>query len=80
MNGFKFIIKSKCYSFYDNDVYYGSGRYTNGLHIPNLEMSMFNISSKMNKLDKKYPYYLWHCRLYHINETRITMLYKKNDI
>jgi hypothetical protein len=53
MNGFKFIIKSKCCSFYDNDVYYGSGRYTNGLHIPNLEMSMFNISSKMNKLDKK---------------------------
>ena len=50
MNGFKFIVKSKCCSFYNNDVYYGSGRYTNGLHIRNLKMSMFNISSKYEQI------------------------------
>jgi hypothetical protein len=38
---------------------------------------MFNINSKKNKLDKQYTNYLWHCRLCHINETRITELYRE---
>jgi hypothetical protein len=40
---------------------------------------MFNINYKKSILDNQYPSYLWHCRLCHINETRITKLHK-NDI
>ena len=42
-------------------------------------MSMFNINYRKSILDNQYPSYLWHCRLGHINETRITKLHK-NDI
>ena len=51
-NGFRFIIKGKYYSFYNNDIYY---RYDNinGLYIPDFEMSKFNITSKKNKLDNQ---------------------------
>ena len=36
MNGFKFIIREKCCSFYNNYVYYGFGAYRHGLYISNL--------------------------------------------
>jgi hypothetical protein len=35
------------------------------------------MNSKKHILDNQYPYYLWHCRLGHINEIRITKLYKE---
>jgi hypothetical protein len=71
-----FIIKIKCCSFYNNNVYYGSVIFTNVLYIHDLKMSMFNINCN-NKLDNQYPNYLWQCRLCHINETRIIELYKE---
>ena len=36
MIGFKFIIKGKCCSFYNNNVYYGLDTYTNSLYMPTL--------------------------------------------
>jgi len=67
----------KCCSFYNNYVYYGFGIYTNSLYIFDLEMHKFNINSKKNILDNQYLYYLWHCRLGHINEIRIIKLHKE---
>ena len=43
------------YFFYNNDIYYGSGIYTNSLYIFYLNMPIFNINSKKNKLDNQYP-------------------------
>jgi hypothetical protein len=40
-------------------------------------MPIFNINNKKNKLNNQYPSYLWHYRLDHINETRITKLNKE---
>jgi hypothetical protein len=77
LNGFKFIIKNKYCSFYNNDVHYGSSNYTNGLYVLDLEIPIFNINIKRNKLNNPYPSYLWHCRLGHINETKITKLHKE---
>jgi hypothetical protein len=78
MNGFKFIIKGKYRSLYNNDVYYGFRTYTNDLYIPDLKIPKFIINSKKNILDNKYPYYLWHCRLGRINEIRIISYIKKD--
>jgi hypothetical protein len=77
LNGFKFIIENKCCSFYNNNVYYKSGNYTNGLYVFDLEILIFNINIKRNKLNNLYPSYLWHYRLGHINEIKITKLYKE---
>jgi hypothetical protein len=70
LNGFKFIIENKYCSFCNNNVYYKSGNYTNGLYVLDLEIPIFNINIKRNKLNNLYPSYLWHCRLGHINETK----------
>ena len=59
-NGFIFIIENKYCSFYNNDIYYGSSNYTNCLYVLNLEIPIFNINVKRNKLDNSYPSYLWH--------------------
>jgi hypothetical protein len=77
MNGFKFIIKGKFCSFYNNVIYFESGTYTNDLYILDLKISRFSINSKKHILDNQYPYYLWHCRSSHINEIRINKLYKE---
>jgi len=77
LNRFKFIIETKYYSFYNNDVHYGSGNYINSLYELNLEIPTFNINIKRNKLDNPYPSYLWYCSLGHINEIRITKLHKE---
>lgn len=62
---------------YNNDVYYRSNIYTNYLYILNLEMSLFNIDIKKNRIDNQYLSYLWYCKLGHLNETRITKPYKE---
>ena len=67
MNEFKFIIKGKYYSLYNNDIYYGSNTYTNNLYIPDLEMLRFNLNGKNNILNNQFPCYLWYCKIYHIN-------------
>jgi hypothetical protein len=56
LNGFKFIIEGKCCFLYNNNVYYGSGTYTNSLYIHDLKMLKFNINSKKNILDNQYIY------------------------
>jgi hypothetical protein len=74
----KLLLKVYVFVFiYNNDVYYRFNIYTNYLYIHNLEMSLFNINIKKNRIDNQYSSYLWYCKLGHINETRITKLYKE---
>ena len=72
--GLKLLLRKEYFfSFYNNDIYYGSSTYTNDLYILNLEMLKFNINSKNNILENQYPYYIWYCRLNHNNKIRITI-------
>jgi len=54
LDGFKIIIEDKYYSFYNKDVHYRSSIYMNNLYTLGLEMPMFNIKSKRNRLGNQY--------------------------
>ncbi|VFQ76223.1 unnamed protein product [Cuscuta campestris] len=49
---------------------------TNGLYVLDLDMPVYNISAKRNKPNGLNQTYLWHCRLGHINEKRISKLHR----
>ena len=74
--GFSFIIKDNCCSIYLNDMFYASVQMVNGLYVLNLDMPIYNINTKRIKNNDCNPTYLWHCRLGHINENRISKLHK----
>ena len=74
--GFSFIIKDKCCSIYLNEIFYGSAQLSNGLYVLDLEDPIYNVNTKKVRLNDSNPTYLWHCRLGHINETRISKLHK----
>ena len=74
--GFSFIIKNNCCSIYLNDIFYATAQMNNGLYILDLEMPIYNINTKRIKPNELNPSYLWHCRLGHINEKRISKLHK----
>ncbi|KAK8597134.1 hypothetical protein V6N12_065610 [Hibiscus sabdariffa] len=74
--GFEIIIKNNCCSFYLNNLFYGSAQLINGLYILNQENEIFNINTKRIKTNDSNQTYLWHCRLGHISERRISKLHK----
>ncbi|KAK8690315.1 hypothetical protein V6N13_089009 [Hibiscus sabdariffa] len=74
--GFEIIIKNKSCSFYLNNLFYGSAQLINGLYILNQENEIFNINTKRSKTNDSNQTYLWHCRLGHISERRISKLHK----
>ncbi|KAK8670697.1 hypothetical protein V6N13_037315 [Hibiscus sabdariffa] len=74
--GFEIIIKNNCCSFYLNNLFYGSAQLINGLYILNQENEIFNINTQRTKTNDSNQTYLWHCRLGHISERRISKLHK----
>ena len=77
---YKFIIKNnKCSISHDN-IFYGYAPRMNGLYIMNIEdtneKSIYSINTKKFKSNDLNTTYLWHCRLGHINEKRISTLDK----
>jgi hypothetical protein len=58
LNAFNFIIDGKYCSSNNNNAYYRLGIYINDLYIVYLEMLLFNINSKKNKLYNQYSSYL----------------------
>ncbi|PNX85475.1 copia protein (gag-int-pol protein), partial [Trifolium pratense] len=74
--GFSFIIKNKCCSIYLDNILYANAIMINGLYILDLDMPVYNINAKRIKPNELNPTYLWHCRLGHINENRISKLHK----
>ena len=55
------------------DSYYGL--YVLNLDKPN-DANIYNINTKKSKPNDLNPTYLWHCRLGHINEKRISKLHQ----
>ncbi|KAK2404463.1 secreted RxLR effector protein [Trifolium repens] len=74
--GFSFMIKNNCCSIYLNDIFYANAQMYNGLYVLDLETPVYNINTKRMKPNELNPSYLWHCRLGHINERRISKLHK----
>src|SRR5206468_8463672 len=46
------------------------------LYITNIENEVFNIETNRLRSDDSNPSYLWHCRLGHINMTRMKKLHE----
>ena len=60
-----------------NDVFYAGGTLSNGIYILDMSNSILNINdNKRKKGDNLKSSYLWHCRLGHISERRMTELHK----
>ncbi|KAK2429799.1 secreted RxLR effector protein [Trifolium repens] len=74
--GFSFMIKNNCCSIYLNNILYANAQMYNGLYVLDLETPVYNINTKRMKPNELNPSYLWHCRLGHINERRISKLHK----
>ena len=51
-------------------------RLFNGLYILDINTPIYNINNKRLKTSDTNQTYLWHCRLGHINEKRISKLHK----
>ncbi|VFQ61951.1 unnamed protein product, partial [Cuscuta campestris] len=75
-SGFIISIKDKSLSVYRKNVFYANSNMTNGLYVLDLDMPVYNISAKRNKPNGLNQTYLWHCRLRHINEKRISKLHR----
>ena len=74
--GFEIIIKNNSCSFSLNNLFYGSAQLINGLYILNQDKEIYNINTKRSKTNDSNQTYLWHCRLGHISEKRISKLHK----
>ncbi|VFR01652.1 unnamed protein product [Cuscuta campestris] len=72
--GFSINVKDKCLSVFRNDIYYATAKMTNGLYILDLDATVYNVDVKRSKPNSLNLTYLWHCRLGHINEKRISKL------
>ena len=79
-DGFHLIFKNKCCSFSLNGVHYGNATMMNGLYVLDMNNPILNINNKRQRKDNELPSYLWHCRLGHINENRITKLHKLGNL
>ena len=76
MDGYTFEIRNKDISFFQNGMFYGSAEMFNGIYVLNLHSPNLNIESKRLKSNNSKYSYLWHYRLGHINERRLTRLHK----
>lgn len=78
--GFTFLIKNKKCSIQYEDMLYCTADSYDGLYILNLEKpnndNIYNINNKKSKPNDINQTYLWHCRLGHINEKRISKLHQ----
>ena len=79
-DGFSFIIKNNNCSIFHKDMFYANAYLQDGLYVMNLQKPnnshVYNITTKKFKSNDLNSTYLWHCRLGHINEKRISKLHQ----
>ena len=64
-----------------NDVFYAGGALSNGIYILDMSNPTLNINdNKRKNEDNLKSSYLWHCRLGHISERRMTELHKYGSL
>ena len=78
--GFEFIIKNNKCNFYLDNIFYGYAPCISGLYVLDTEetneMPIYNFDTKSSKSNDLNSTYLWHYRLGHINEKRISKLHQ----
>src|SRR6516165_4135674 len=74
--GFTFVFRNIGCFVYKDDVYYCTVEMSNGLYVLSTYSPTYNVTNKRLKTSDVNKTYLWHCRLGHINETRISTLWK----
>jgi hypothetical protein len=79
--GFKFIFDRYGCSFSFKDELFGTGILNDDLYFVNTLIEVYNVEQPVKrKRDDVNETYLWHCRLSHIGETRLSKLYKERLI
>ena len=79
--GFHLTLSDNCCSIMLNNVIYANGTLNNGIYI--LDMSNLILTIHDNKRQRQYNLklsYLWHCRLGHISEKRMSKLHKDGSL
>ena len=76
-DGFEFTMKGNDYTIILNSIYYGSATFSNKLYVLDLDRLVLNLEVKKAKNNDLSQTYIWHCRLDHINETKIAKLHKQ---
>ena len=79
-DGFEFIIRNNKCNIYHDNIFYGYAPCIGGLYVLETkdadEMPVYNVNIKKSKSNDLNSTYLWHCRLGHINEKRISKLHQ----
>ena len=78
--GYDVIIKNGSCSILFNNIFYCLGRIFNGIYILNLENEAYNVNTKRLKSESLNSSYLWHCRLGHVSDKRVSKLHKQGDL
>ncbi|MBN6697926.1 DDE-type integrase/transposase/recombinase, partial [Escherichia coli] len=76
LQGFSFVFKNTWCYMYKDEILYCTAEMSNGLYVLTTDTPTINITNKRLKSSDVNQTYLWHCRLGHINETRISTLLK----
>ena len=78
--GFNFTIGNGLFNIFKDNIYYGSASRVKGLWIldPDStdERGIYNVNTKRLRLNEPSETRLWHCRLGHISEKRLSTLHK----
>jgi hypothetical protein len=73
VDGYEIRIKNKCFSIYYKDLIYGVCPLVNGLYVLDLQDKyVYNIIAKRLRPNDLNLTFIWHCRLYHINEKALS--------
>ena len=78
--GYDVIIKHKNCSIWFNKVFYCSGKIEKGIYVLDLENEVYSINTKRLKSESLNSSYLWHCRLGHVSDKRVSKLHKQGDL
>ena len=76
-DGFEFRMKGNGCTIILNDIYYGSATYHNRLYVLDLDRLVLNLKVRKERKNDPSQTYIRHCKLGHINETRISKLHNK---
>ena len=79
--GFHLTFRNNGCSIMLNDVPYATGTLYNEIHILDMSNPILTVhDNKRHKKDNLKSSYLWHCRLGHISERRMTKLHKEGSL
>ena len=81
IRGFHLTFNNKCCTIMLNDVLYANGTLNNGIYMLDMSGPILPIhENKRQRQDNLKSSYLWHCRLGHISEKRLTKIHRNGNL